>query len=253
MLSITEHAQYEASLSSMRCTLLQGAKGKRAATAAVSLDPDILKQCEDSSANYQEDNSEDRVQKEIEVTSVLIQRFAEHNDTWDRLQASQPHPVRSSVSTASLCRTPTVFSLTLPYRRPLMSAPLICHARTYCSRLCGVKSSNGLVVFYWTFFTSLLHHRRFMQEALSTVDVLAAFGAFTETTVGNTCRPLILPAIFQGGASAVLELKGLWNPCAVPLEASGCIVPNDLSLGSRYMFLSQCTCSLGSFDDASCI
>ena len=99
----------------MRCTLLQGAKGKRAATAAVSLDPDILKQCEDSSAKDQVDNSEGRVQKEIEVTSVLIQRFAEHNDTWDRLQASQPHPVRSTACTASPCRAPTVFSLALPW------------------------------------------------------------------------------------------------------------------------------------------
>ena len=221
----------------MRCALLQGAKGKRAATAAVSLDPDILKQCEDSSAKDQEDSSEGRVQKEIEVTSVLIQRFAEHNDTWDRLQASQPHPVRSTASTASPCRASTVSSLTLPCRRPLISAPLICQAsRACCLRLCGVKSSGRPVAPYWTLFTSLLDPGRFMQEALSTVDVLAAFGAFTETTVGDTCRPLILPAISQGGASAVLELRGLWNPCAVPLEASGCIVPNDLSLGSRYMF-----------------
>ena len=71
-----------------------------------------------------------------------------------------------------------------------------------------------------------------VQEALSTVDVLTAFGAFTETTTGNTCRPLILPAISQGGPKSVLELKGLWNPCAVPLDGS-CIVPNDLTLGSR--------------------
>ncbi len=90
------------------------------------------------------------------------------------------------------------------------------------------------------------HLSCFMQEALSTVDVLAAFGAFTETTVGNTCRPLILPATSQGGAGAVLELKGLWNPCAVPLEASGCIVPNDLCLGSRYTPFPQCTRLLGS-------
>ena len=71
-----------------------------------------------------------------------------------------------------------------------------------------------------------------MQEALSTVDVLTAFGAFTETVVGNTCRPHILPATSQGGHGPVLELKGLWNPCAVPPDG-GCIVPNDLKLGSR--------------------
>ena len=71
-----------------------------------------------------------------------------------------------------------------------------------------------------------------LQEALSSVDVLIAFAAFTETTIGNTCRPLVLPAISQGGSSAVLELKGLWNPCAVSPDG-GCIVPNDLTLGSR--------------------
>ena len=64
------------------------------------------------------------------------------------------------------------------------------------------------------------------------MDVLIAFAAFTETTIGNTCRPQVLPAMSQGGSSAVLELKGLWNPCAVPLDG-GCIVPNDLHLGSR--------------------
>ena len=92
-----------------------------------------------------------------------------------------------------------------------------------------------------------------MQEALSIVDVLTAFGAFTETVVGNTCRPHILPATSQGGPAPVLELKGLWNPCAVPPDG-GCIVPNDLVLGSRFaahakrVFASQemCHCSLSS-------
>ncbi len=28
------------------------------------------------------------MQKEIKITSVLIQRFVEHNDTWDRLQVA---------------------------------------------------------------------------------------------------------------------------------------------------------------------
>ena len=64
------------------------------------------------------------------------------------------------------------------------------------------------------------------------MDVLTAFGAFTETVVGSTCRPHILPATSQGGRGPVLELKGLWNPCAVPPDG-GCIVPNDLVLGSR--------------------
>ena len=77
-----------------------------------------------------------------------------------------------------------------------------------------------------------------MQEALSTVDVLTAFGAFTETTVGNTCRPKILPAMSQGAAAPVLELSGLWNPCAVPPDG-GCIVPNDLYLGSRSAPISR--------------
>ncbi len=75
------------------------------------------------------------------------------------------------------------------------------------------------------------------------MDVLIAFAAFTETTIGSTCRPLVLPAISQGGSNAVLELKGLWNPCAVPLDG-GCIVPNEFNLGSRCPSLWASCCKV---------
>ena len=67
---------------SRRC-VLQGQKGKKAASATASLHPDILEQQGNGDGD---DSSAARVQKEIEITSVLIQRFVEHNDTWDRLQ-----------------------------------------------------------------------------------------------------------------------------------------------------------------------
>ena len=65
------------------CCGLQGAKGKKKASATASLHPDILEQqaCEED-----KDGAEGQLLKEIEVTSVLILRFMEHGDTWDRLQ-----------------------------------------------------------------------------------------------------------------------------------------------------------------------
>jgi hypothetical protein len=75
------------------------------------------------------------------------------------------------------------------------------------------------------------------QKALSTVDVLIAFAAFTETTSGQTCRPAVLPPASKAGRGALLELRGLWHPCALPAggsAAGGCIVPNDLLLGSGW-------------------
>ena len=65
------------------------------------------------------------------------------------------------------------------------------------------------------------------------MDVLIAFAAFAESCCGGrTCRPTLLPPASQSseGSGAVLDLKGLWNPCAVPSHG-GCIVPNDLTLG----------------------
>ena len=72
------------------------------------------------------------------------------------------------------------------------------------------------------------------QEALSTVDVLTAFAAFTETSAGQTCRPTVLPLASKSGRGAMLDLRGLWHPCAVPGGgAGGCIVANDLVMGAR--------------------
>ena len=82
---------------------------------------------------------------------------------------------------------------------------------------------------YWTFAADPNANMR-TQEALSVVDVLMAFAGFTETSCGATCRPKLLPLGSQSGAGAVLHLRGLWHPCAVPATA-GCIVPNDLVLG----------------------
>lgn len=74
------------------------------------------------------------------------------------------------------------------------------------------------------------------QEALSSVDVLLAFAAFTYS-MEQTCRPTLLPPASRRGQGAVLELRGLWHPCAVPAGGSGTgaeghIVPNDLVLGA---------------------
>ena len=66
---------------------MQGQKGKKVASATAKLHPDILEQLGSGDGD---DSNEARVQKEIEVTSELIQRFVEHNDTWDRLQVSLP-------------------------------------------------------------------------------------------------------------------------------------------------------------------
>ena len=65
------------------CCGLQGAKGKKKASTTASLHPDILKQ-----QAHEDGKGEDegQLQKEIEVTSVLILRFMEHGDSWDRLQ-----------------------------------------------------------------------------------------------------------------------------------------------------------------------
>ena len=62
---------------------VQSQKGKKAVSTAAKLHPDILEQQGDGA---EDDSAEGRVQKEIEITSLLIQRFVEHNDTWDRLQ-----------------------------------------------------------------------------------------------------------------------------------------------------------------------
>ena len=65
------------------CCVLQGAKGKKKASATASLHPDILKQ-----QAHEDGKGEDegQLQKEIEITSVLILRFMDHGDSWDRLQ-----------------------------------------------------------------------------------------------------------------------------------------------------------------------
>ena len=67
------------------CYGLQSATGKKKASATASLHPDILKQQahEDGQGEH-----EDQLLKEIEITSVLILRFMEHGDSWDRLQVA---------------------------------------------------------------------------------------------------------------------------------------------------------------------
>jgi hypothetical protein len=77
------------------------------------------------------------------------------------------------------------------------------------------------------------------QEALSMADVLIAFAAFAETVVGGTCRPRLLPPASQSKSGAVLDLRGLWHPCAVPAPG-GCIVPNDLVLGCAARVACDC-------------
>ncbi|CAL8460672.1 g202 [Coccomyxa elongata] len=73
-----------------------------------------------------------------------------------------------------------------------------------------------------------------MEEALSILDVLTAFAAFTETSSGEFCRPTVLPPASNSGTGAMLDLRGLWHPCAVPGGGDGtCIVANDLVLGGR--------------------
>ena len=35
------------------------------------------------------------------------------------------------------------------------------------------------------------------------------------------------------GGKAVMDIKGLWHPCAVSRVAGDAVVPNDLALGSQ--------------------
>lgn len=60
------------------------------------------------------------------------------------------------------------------------------------------------------------------------MDVLCAFAAFTASPDGPTARPQFVEPDSEG--KAVLDIKGLWHPCAVA-GAGGSIVPNDLQLG----------------------
>ena len=78
------------------CCGPQGAKGKKKASPTASLHPDILKQHPHGNGQGED---EGQLQKEIEITSVLILRFMEHGDSWDRVQVppvsywclSKPH------------------------------------------------------------------------------------------------------------------------------------------------------------------
>ena len=71
----------------------------------------------------------------------------------------------------------------------------------------------------------------------------------TLTVMGKkkySCRPLPLnepchvssPSVPHSagsgeGGKAVLEIQGLWHPCAVSRVAGDAVVPNDLMLGSQ--------------------
>ena len=72
-----------------------------------------------------------------------------------------------------------------------------------------------------------------MQGALSTVDVLCAFAAFSQTSDGRTCRPSFLEPGSGPSGGAVLDLRGLWHPSTVAGSGAG-IIPNDLLLGTEY-------------------
>lgn len=88
------------------------------------------------------------------------------------------------------------------------------------------------------------------QEALSSVDVLMSFAAFTYTMGNSTCRPTLLPPASRSGGGALLELRGVWHPCAVPagsgggIGVEGHIVPNDIVLGGWCVFPLPLLCIL---------
>lgn len=69
-----------------------------------------------------------------------------------------------------------------------------------------------------------------VQMAISSVDVLCSFAAFSQVASGPSCRPTLVPKESDG---AIFQLKGLWHPCAVGISG-GSIVPNDLTLGTRH-------------------
>ena len=77
----------------------------------------------------------------------------------------------------------------------------------------------------WLLVTLVLN----MQMAISSVDVMCSFAVFSLVSSGPSCRPSLVPKSSNG---AVMELKGLWHPCAVAI-AGGSVVPNDLTLGTR--------------------
>lgn len=86
------------------------------------------------------------------------------------------------------------------------------------------------MVFRFKILAHYLNTVWLLQSALSTVDVLCSFAAFTATVDGPTSRPRFVDSGPEG--QAILEVKGLWHPCAVT-GASGGLVPNDLTLGTR--------------------
>lgn len=72
-----------------------------------------------------------------------------------------------------------------------------------------------------------------LESALSCMDVLASFASFSQSQIGATCRPVLLPPGSGAGGKAVMDIKGLWHPCAVSRVAGDAVVPNDLALGSQ--------------------
>ncbi|KAL0023612.1 hypothetical protein WJX77_007042 [Trebouxia sp. C0004] len=72
-----------------------------------------------------------------------------------------------------------------------------------------------------------------LESAVSCVDVLASFASFSQSQLGATCRPVLLPPGSGAGGKAIMDIKGLWHPCAVSRVAGDAVVPNDLALGSQ--------------------
>uniref|UniRef100_A0A061S473 Dna mismatch repair protein msh6-2 n=1 Tax=Tetraselmis sp. GSL018 TaxID=582737 RepID=A0A061S473_9CHLO len=74
-----------------------------------------------------------------------------------------------------------------------------------------------------------------MSEAISTADVLLSFAWFASCAGGPCCRPQVLPPGSGAGGKAILDVRELWHPCAVPPDGGGGgqVVPNDFALGRR--------------------
>ncbi|CAM6101701.1 unnamed protein product [Calypogeia fissa] len=69
-------------------------------------------------------------------------------------------------------------------------------------------------------------------ETLGQLDVLTSFAAAVDGSNGPTCRPQFIASKGPEKGGSVLTMKGLWHPYAVGGQG-GCIVPNDLELGTN--------------------
>ncbi len=180
---------------------LQGSKGKaKAQGRSVSLHPEALASLRAGSNSAAEGSEDDSLDLEISLTSELIERFNAHSTVWEGLEVRAFHYQIQAI-------------------------------RMWCTPM---HTGGFTVVVKGLRMRTNIHLCIAEQEALSTIDVLTAFASFTETSNGQTCRPTVLPLASKAGRGALLDLRGLWHPCAVPGGgAGGCIVVNDLVMGGR--------------------